>query len=72
MGASQLVNMIKQLPLGEKLFIMELIVKDIREETMMEANETQQRKAAAELLLTDYQNDAELTAFKCALYLKKE
>ncbi|HFA51095.1 MAG TPA: hypothetical protein ENJ95_18945 [Bacteroidetes bacterium] len=63
MEALQIVDVIKQLPLIEKLFIVELIFKDIRSEALKEEEDLKQRREAAELLLTDYQNDKELVAF---------
>jgi hypothetical protein len=42
---------------------MELISKNIKEENILAEDETTQRKAAAELLLKDYQQDEELIAF---------
>ena len=63
MEALQIVDVIRQLPLTQKLFILELVFKDIRTETLKKEIEEQQRKEAAKLLLADYQNDEELTAF---------
>jgi hypothetical protein len=61
--ALQLLAVIKRLSLSEKLEIIELISKNIEEENMLAVDETAQRKAAAELLLKDYQQDEELIAF---------
>ncbi|MDX2070038.1 MAG: hypothetical protein SFV55_16545 [Haliscomenobacter sp.] len=61
--ALQLLAIIKRLSLSEKLEIMELISKNIKEENMLAEDETAQRKAAAEFLLKDYQQDEELVAF---------
>ena len=61
--ALQLLAIIKRLSLSEKLEVMELISKNIKEENILAEDETTQRKAAAELLLKDYQQDEELTAF---------
>ena len=61
--ALQLLAIIKRLSLSEKLEVMELIFKNIKEENILAEDETTQRKAAAELLLKDYQQDKELTAF---------
>ena len=59
----QIIDAIKQLTLAEKLHIIELIFRDIRTETLKIEQVELQRKAAAELLLSDYQSDKELTAF---------
>ena len=59
----QIIDVIKQLPLTEKLFIIELIFRDIRTGTLKREKEEEQRRAAAELLLSDYQTDEELIAF---------
>ena len=61
MKTVQIVDAIKALSLTEKLFIVEQIFKDLRKATLEE--EQQQRKRAAELLLADYQQDEDLTAF---------
>ena len=61
--ALQLLAIIKRLSLSEKLEVMELIFKNIKEENILAEDETAQRKAAAELLLKDYQQGEELTAF---------
>jgi len=59
----QALDIIKRLPFREKLEILELIFKSIKEETNFSDNSTAQREAAAKLLLIDYQQDEELTAF---------
>jgi hypothetical protein len=64
MEALQILDAIKQLPLAEKLRIIELIFRDIREEALKNEKEEDRRRKAAELLLADYQNNEELTAFK--------
>ncbi|MEL6718719.1 MAG: hypothetical protein AAFO82_09555 [Bacteroidota bacterium] len=63
MEALQIVSTIKQFPLSEKLRIMELVFRDIREETAQKEKEAEQRRNAAALLLADYQEDEELTVF---------
>ena len=63
MKALQIVNLVKQLPLSDKLQIIELIFKDIRTESLNLDKEEQKRKEAAAQLLADYQNDKELTSF---------
>lgn len=59
----KILDAVKQLPLSEKLYIIELIFRDIREDTINKGKEEEKRKKAAELLLTDYQQDEELTIF---------
>lgn len=61
--AIQVMNIVKSLPLSEKLYIIELIFKDLREHTTDIEKEEEKRKKAAHLLLQDYQNDEELTVF---------
>ena len=63
METLQILEAIKRLPLREKMHIVELIFKDIREETISSEQEVEKRKRAAELLLFDYKSDEELTAF---------
>jgi len=60
--AIQIMNLVKSLPLSEKLYIVELIFKDLREQTD-KIEQEEKRKKIALLLLEDYQNDKELTAF---------
>ena len=55
--ALQLLAIIKRLSLSEKLEVMELISKNIKEETNLLNSEATQREAAAKLLLIDYQQD---------------
>ncbi len=59
----KILDAIRQLPLNEKLYIIELIFKDIREDAINKGKEGEERKKAAELLLKDYQEDEELTIF---------
>jgi len=59
----QIMDIIKSLPLSEKMYIAELIFKDMREQTLKIEKEEEVRKKAAQLLLEDYQNDRELTVF---------
>lgn len=63
MSTLQIIDVIKRWPLSEKLRIIELIFRNIREETLEKEDEQQRRREAAGLLLEDYQNDEELTAF---------
>lgn len=59
----QILDIIKSLPLSEKFSLVELIFKDIKEETIHDENRTKARQAAAELLLTDYEEGEDLTVF---------
>ncbi len=59
----RIIDAIKQLTLAEKLHLIELIFRDIRSETLKIDQAEKQRRAAAELLLSDYQSDKELMAF---------
>jgi len=63
MNTSQIINALKQLPLSQKLFIMELVFRDMREETIKREKGEQGIEKAAERLLADYQNDEESTTF---------
>ena len=59
----KILDAVRQLPLSEKLYIIELIFKDIREDAINKGKEEEARKKAAELLLADYKEDEELTIF---------
>lgn len=61
--AMQILDAVKRLPLSEKLFLIEMIFRNIREETINKERDEEDRRKAAELLLTDYHEDEELTAF---------
>jgi len=61
--AFQLTEVFKQLPLSEKLQLVELFFRNIREEAMKRESTESKRRKAAESLLPDYANDKELTAF---------
>ncbi|GEM_PF-681299 len=63
MEALQIIDVIRGLSLTEKLYIVELIFKEIREEATKQENYEIKRREAAQLLLDDYQNDEELIAF---------
>lgn len=63
MEALQIVDMVKKLPLVEKLRLVELIFKDIKEETLGQEREKEALKKSAEIMLDDYRNSEELTAF---------
>ncbi len=59
----QILDIIKSLPLSEKFSLVELIFKNIKEETIHHENRTKARQAAAELLLADYEEGEDLTVF---------
>lgn len=61
--AKQLTELFKELTLVEKLQLLELFFKNVKEETLNNENKTELRRKAAEQLLTEYQFDRELTAF---------
>ncbi len=61
--AIQLTEIFKQLPLVEKLYLIELFFRNIREETIKKVSHEEEMRKAANLLLADYQSDEELTAF---------
>ncbi len=60
MDTTQIIDEISRLTLPEKLYIMETVLRSIRQET--EPEQTSLAHAAS-LLLADYQEDKELTAF---------
>lgn len=59
MNTTEIVTQINQLPLAEKIYIVELVLKTIRRET----EQKQSLKEGAAALLSNYENDGELTAF---------
>jgi hypothetical protein len=59
MTNTQIVNEISRLPLTEKIYIVELVLKNIRHET----EKTPSLAEGAKALQHDYENDYELTAF---------
>ncbi|MCC6725483.1 MAG: hypothetical protein IT258_13325 [Saprospiraceae bacterium] len=61
--AVQLTEVFKQLSLSEKLQLIELFFRNIREEAMKQESADVKRRKAAESLLLDYTKDEELTAF---------
>jgi hypothetical protein len=61
--AIHLTEVFRQLTLAEKLQLIELFFRNIREEAMKQENAELKRRKAAELLLPDYTTDKELTAF---------
>jgi hypothetical protein len=58
MGTSEIITEINKLPVSQRLTLIELTIKNIREE-----EKKQRLSAAAEKLYDDYANDLELTAF---------
>jgi hypothetical protein len=58
MGTSEIISEINKLPISQRLTLIELIIKKIKEE-----DKKDQLNVAAEKLLNDYSNDPELTAF---------
>jgi len=58
MGTSELISEINKLPVGQRLTLIELMTKKIKEEEKKD-----QLSLAAERLFGDYSTDAELTAF---------
>jgi len=58
MGTSEIITEINKLPVSQRLTLIELTIKNIREE-----EKKQMRIAAVEKLYDDYANDPELTAF---------
>jgi hypothetical protein len=58
MGTSEIITEINKLPVSQRLTLIELTIKNIREE-----EKKQRRTAAVEKLYDDYVNDPELTAF---------
>ena len=58
MGTSEIISEINKLPVNQRLTLIELTIKKIREEEKKD-----RLSAAAEKLYDDYLNDAELTAF---------
>lgn len=60
MNPTQIISEINHLSLAEKLYIMEMIVQSIRKETQPSNSDLER---AASLLLSDYTEDKELTAF---------
>ncbi len=63
MKALQMVDAVREMPLTEKLLIIELIFKDIKEDTLEREKEEQKRKKAAQMLLRDYLTNEKLTEF---------
>ncbi|MEM9888585.1 MAG: hypothetical protein AAF849_22000 [Bacteroidota bacterium] len=61
--STQIIDTVKTLSLFDKVTLMELLIKDIKEETSKRTEQAIRMEQAAELLLVDYQTDEELTAF---------
>ena len=59
MSTTQLLSEINQLPLPERLRLVEMAIHSIRQATPAKPDMAE----AAQLLLADYQSDPELTAF---------
>ena len=59
MNTTEIVTEINRLPLAEKIYVVELVLKTIRRET--QKNQSLSEGAAS--LAADYETDAELTAF---------
>jgi hypothetical protein len=57
MGTSEIISEINKLPVSQRLTLIELTLKKIRQEEKKE-----RMRAAAELLYNDYVTDPELTA----------
>jgi hypothetical protein len=58
MNATELLKEIERLPIQKRFFIIERAIHSIRQK-----EDKSQMKQAADLLLTDYKNDKELTVF---------
>lgn len=59
MTNTKIVEEINRLPLAEQIYIVEIVLKNIRHKT----EETPGLAEGAKALLRDYENDRELTAF---------
>lgn len=58
MDATEILDQITKLPLRKRIYVIEKAIKSIREQ-----EELSRMEEAANLLLNDYQNNYELTAF---------
>jgi hypothetical protein len=58
MGTSEIITEINKLPISQRLTLIELTIKKIREE-----EKKKRLSIAADELYDDYMNDPELTAF---------
>jgi hypothetical protein len=59
MTNTKIVEEINRLPLSEQIYIVEIVLKNIRHKT----EQTPSLAEGAKALLHDYENDRELTAF---------
>jgi len=57
MGTSEIISEINKLPVSQRLTVIELTIKKIKEE-----EKKQRLIASAEILYNDYMNDPDLTA----------
>ena len=65
MTATQIVSEINKLTVSERILVIENTLKNLR----FQSKETLSMKKAAKLLLNDYLNDSELTAFTSLDYV---
>lgn len=63
MGTTQILKLIEELPLFERLRIAEAILRSILQEKELEKQEEEEMASVAQDLLVDYQTDKELTIF---------
>ena len=65
MDKAQILQMLTQLPLVERLSVIEAVIHQLRQEMAREsrAHLSASMEAAARALLEDYLHDSELTAF---------
>lgn len=63
MSTTQILKLIEELPVNEKLLIAEAILRSILKEREIEEKEEKELKSVAEDLLEEYQTDKELTIF---------
>lgn len=58
MRTNELIKEIQKLPIQKRIYVIEKTIHSIRQ-----TEDTNQMKSAADILLTDYKSDKELTAF---------
>lgn len=63
MSTTQILKLIKELPVNEKLQIAEAILRSILKESETEEKEEKELESVAKDLLEEYQTDKELTIF---------
>lgn len=63
MSTTQILKLIEELPVNEKLQIAEAILHSILKEREIEKKEEKELESVAEDLLEEYQTDKELTIF---------